>query len=76
MLPIIARGKGGIVVDVDGNEYIDLIGGRGSLILGHADERVVAAITKAASKGSGCGALSEAEVRLAELIVGRVPGAE
>lgn len=72
-LPIIARAKGGSVVDVDGNEYVDLIGGHGALILGHADERVVAAISKAASRGNGYGAPSEMEVRLAELIVGRLP---
>ncbi len=75
-LPIIGRGRGGIAVDVDGNEYVDLIGGHGTLILGHADERVVAAISKAASKGNAYGQPSEMEVRLAELIAGRVPSVD
>jgi len=76
LLPIIARGKGGTVLDVDGNEYVDFAGGYGALILGHADERVVAAITKAASKGNGQSAPFEMEVRLAELIVGRTPAVD
>lgn len=71
--PVIAKGKGAALTDVDGNEYVDYIGAHGALILGHADERVVAAISKAASKGCGFGAPSETAVRLAELIVGRTP---
>lgn len=71
--PVIAKGRGATLIDVDGNEYVDYIGAHGALILGHADERVVAAISKAASKGSGFGAPSETAVRLAELIVGRIP---
>ena len=43
-LPVIAKGKGGVVVDVDGNEYIDFTFGQGATILGHADERVVVAM--------------------------------
>jgi len=71
--PVFTKGHGAILIDVDGNEYIDYIGGHGALILGHADERVVAAISKAASKGCGFGVPSEAEVRLVELIAGRFP---
>ncbi len=71
--PVIAKGKGATLTDVDGNEYVDYIGAHGALILGHADERIVAAISKAASKGCGFGAPSETTVRLAELIVSRIP---
>jgi glutamate-1-semialdehyde 2,1-aminomutase len=41
------------------------------LILGHADERIVAAVDKAASKGWGFPSLTETSVRLAELIASR-----
>ncbi len=34
------RGKGGMVWDIDGNEYIDLRMGYGPVILGHGDDRV------------------------------------
>jgi glutamate-1-semialdehyde 2,1-aminomutase len=70
-LPVFAKGRGARLWDVDGREYIDYIGADGSMILGHADDRVVAAISKAAPKGSAFGAPAELEVRLAELIVGR-----
>ncbi len=70
-LPVMARGKGATVTDIDGNTYIDFIGGYGSLILGHAEDRVVAAITKAVSKGYSFGAPVEFELRLAELVAGR-----
>ncbi len=40
----IARGEGAVVEDVDGNRYIDLTGGLGCLVVGHAHPRVVEAI--------------------------------
>src|SRR3954451_14957771 len=33
--------------DLDGNRYIDFVGSYGPLIVGHANERVVAALSKA-----------------------------
>lgn len=71
--PVMSKGKGAKLIDVDGNEYIDYIGGCGALILGHADERVVAAIGKSASKGFGFAAPTDTELRLAELIAARCP---
>jgi len=68
-----AKGRGALLTDLDGNEYVDYVCARGSLILGHADERVVVAIDKAASKGYSLGAPTESEARLAELIVSRLP---
>ena len=73
---VIAKGKGAVLTDVDGNSYIDYVGSWGPLILGHADERVVAAVDKAAAKGCSFGAPTEAETQLAELIVARVPSIE
>ena len=45
--PVFTKGRGGVLVDVDGQEYVDYIGADGAAILGHADERIVAAISKA-----------------------------
>jgi len=73
---VIAKGKGVVITDVDGNNYIDYIGAWGSLILGHADDRVVVAIGKATAKGCAFGAPTETETQLAELIVARVPSIE
>lgn len=44
----LSEGKGLEVFDVDGNRYLDLLGGIATNILGHAHPRVVAAISKQA----------------------------
>ena len=44
----VARGKGTRVWDVQGKEYIDCMGGYGVALVGHCNERVVAAIKKQA----------------------------
>ena len=36
----IAEGKGALVKDVDGNQFIDFTGGWGCLVVGHTPERV------------------------------------
>ncbi len=40
----IAKGEGAIVTDVDGNRFIDLTGGWGCLMVGHAHPKVVQAV--------------------------------
>lgn len=71
--PVIAKGAGAIITDIDGNEYVDHVCSWGALILGHADDRVVVAVDKAAAKGCSFGAPTEGELKLAELIASRVP---
>ena len=67
-----AKGAGALLTDIDGNEYIDYALADGTLLLGHADDRIVAAIGKAVAKGYALGAPCEAETRLAELVVARL----
>lgn len=75
--PIVAaKGAGAILTDVDGNEYVDHHLAGGSLLLGHADDRIVAAIGKAVAKGYALGAPTEAENRLAELVIARLPSVD
>ena len=62
------HGMGSHVWDVDGNEYIDLIGSWGPLILGHCCEAVEQAVTAAISKGLSFGAPTAAEVEMAQLV--------
>ena len=62
--------------DPDGRRYLDMIGAYGPLILGHAHPEVVAALQRQAAAGASFGAPTEAETRLAELIVAHVPGVE
>ncbi|MCB1060252.1 MAG: glutamate-1-semialdehyde 2,1-aminomutase [Calditrichaeota bacterium] len=74
--PVIAYAEGAVLVDVDGNEYIDYIGSWGPMILGHREPSVVDAVHGAVDMGFSYGAPSPAEVNLAEDIVSRVPGIE
>ena len=62
------RGKGAVVWDVDGNEYVDLRMGYGPAILGHADDRVDDYVNERMRKGVSFSLTSEDEVRTIELI--------
>jgi glutamate-1-semialdehyde 2,1-aminomutase len=72
----VERGEGAELVDVDGNRYVDWVMSWGPLIAGHAHPAVVAAVTRAAERGTSYGAPTEAEVELAAEVARRVPGAE
>jgi len=53
----LTHGRGAYIYDVDGNEYIDCICGMGSIILGHNDPEVRAAVIERVTKGGdvlGC----------------------
>jgi len=72
----VVRGEGAELIDVDGNRYVDWMQSWGPLIAGHAHPGVVAAVTRAAERGTSFGAPTEAEVELAREVVDRVPSAE
>jgi len=72
----IKSAKGAILVDEDGNEYIDLINSWGPMILGHAHEAVEKAVKDAIPASLSFGAPSEKEVKIGELIVQMVPSIE
>jgi len=65
----LARGRGSRVVDVDGNEYVDMVGAWGPHLLGHAHPAVMAAVEAALEGGIAFGAPTERELRLAELVL-------
>ena len=71
-----ARGQGAVLVDVDGNEYIDYVCSWGPLILGHAHPEIVREVQEAAKNGTSFGAPNPHEVELARLVVESVPGIE
>src|SRR2546421_9579753 len=64
----IKEAEGCRITDVDNNTYIDYVASYGPLIVGHANERVVAALSKAIGKGTSFGAPTEAEIQLAQII--------
>jgi glutamate-1-semialdehyde 2,1-aminomutase len=70
------RGLGARVWDADGNEYIDWMCSWGPLILGHADPRVVGAVTEAVAQGTSFGAPNRREVELAALVRDALPAVE
>ncbi|MGP1272040.1 MAG: glutamate-1-semialdehyde 2,1-aminomutase [Phycisphaerales bacterium] len=72
----IVRGEGPYLFDADGNRYIDLVGGWGAAILGHAHPAVNAAIRTQARLGTSYGFSNPLEAQLAEHIAHRVPSAE
>jgi len=72
----IREGAGAIVKDIDGNSYIDYVGSYGPLIVGHANERVVAALAKTLGRGSSFGAPTELESQLAATIIDALPAVE
>jgi len=72
----IRSARGATITDVDGNTYIDYVGSWGPMILGHADEEVVAAVQEVAAGGTSFGAPTELEVELAQEVVDAVPSIE
>jgi glutamate-1-semialdehyde 2,1-aminomutase len=72
----IKRALGSRKWDVDGNQYVDYIGGHGALLLGHNDSFVVAAVQEQLAKGTHFGAAHEIEVLWAEQVTKMVPCAQ
>ncbi len=70
------RGQGPYLWDADGKQYVDLVGGWGPAILGHADPEVIAAVQETAAHGLSFGTPTPGEVDLAEEIVRRVAPVE
>nr|WP_040504804.1 glutamate-1-semialdehyde 2,1-aminomutase [Listeria fleischmannii] len=67
------HGKGAYLTDVDGNQYIDYVLSWGPLILGHANPKVVQALSTAVQNGTSFGTPTEIENELAKLVISRVP---
>jgi glutamate-1-semialdehyde 2,1-aminomutase len=76
MAPVIARGFGARVQDLDGNTYVEYGMGLRSVTLGHGYEPVVAAVSQAISHGVSFTRPSELELRAAETFLAQVPGAD
>ena len=72
----IRRAKGAYIWDADGASYVDYVGSWGPMILGHADDAVIAAVQAQASDGLSYGAPTELECELAELVCELVPSME
>jgi len=69
----IQSAKGAYLNDVDGNQYIDLIGSWGPMLFGQAHPVIENAVREALSDGFSFGAPSLKEVLIAEKIISMVP---
>ena len=65
--------KGAYLYDEDGNKLIDYINSWGPMILGHAYQPVIDAITERAKKGTSFGMPTELETKIATLAISMVP---
>ena len=73
---VIARGQGGHVWDVSGNEYIDFLLGSGPMLVGHVHPEVTAAVQEQILLGSTFFTNNPHGVKLAAEIVDALPCAE
>ena len=64
----ISRAKGSKMYDTNGRAYIDYVGSWGPMILGHAHNKVIDAVKKAADDGLSFGAPTPFETTMADLI--------
>ncbi|MBU4343907.1 MAG: glutamate-1-semialdehyde 2,1-aminomutase [Proteobacteria bacterium] len=65
--------NGSMVVDADGNKYIDYVCSWGAMILGHRHHSVVRALASALNRGTSFGAPTDLEIKLAEMVIAAVP---
>lgn len=77
MIPaFIHHADGCMIVDMDGNAYIDYIGSWGPMILGHRHPAVLDAIRNVLERGTSFGAPTDLEIELAQLVIDAVPSIE
>ena len=70
------RAKGARFIDVDGNEYLDMMNAVSAVILGHADDVVDRAVKEQIDRGSIYTLNGPLEIELAEELVATIPSAE
>src|SRR5215472_18251473 len=72
----IARGWDAVLADVDGHEYVDLLGEYSAGLYGHSHPVVIKAMTDALAEGISRGAHTRYEVDLAEAVCARFASIE
>ena len=66
--PVMKSGKGVIIKDEDGKEYIDFVLAWGPMILGHCNDEVVTAIKEISESAIAFGAPTELELQMARFL--------
>jgi glutamate-1-semialdehyde 2,1-aminomutase len=70
------RGEGCLLFDLDGNQRLDFHNNATSLILGHHNPQVAAAVIAQTEKGTAFAIPTEPEVELASLLTAAIPSVE
>ena len=73
---VVDRAEGSAVTDVDGNTFLDFIGGIGVGALGHGHPRVVEAVQRQVARAHVGSFTSEARVDLVERVAAHAPSPE
>jgi len=76
MAPVLARGQGARVWDLDGREYVEYGMGLRSVTLGHGHRAVTDAVARAITGGVSFSRPTAWELEAAECFLGQVPGAD
>lgn len=74
--PVLVRAKGSRVWDLEGREYLDLVGAWGPALAGHAHPEIVAAAREAVEQGAVLGAPTAWELELARRVRRAFPSME
>lgn len=69
----IARGHGARITDLDGHQYLNLVGDYAAGVFGHSCEPIQTAVREAMLAGVSLSGVNTKEVELAELISRRIP---
>src|SRR5262245_40525602 len=72
----VTHGDGGYCYDVDGNRFIDLVGGLLPVVLGHRDPDVDYAVRRQLNKGISFSLATELEAQLSETLCRLIPCAQ
>ena len=72
----VSHGQGGVVWDIDGNEYVDLVSALLPNVLGYRDPDIDAAIRCQLAAGVSFSLATELEAQLAETLIRLIPCAE
>jgi glutamate-1-semialdehyde 2,1-aminomutase len=67
----LSHGRGSKIYDIDGNEYVDLHGGYGVALAGHAHPAVVAAVQRQVARGTHFAQPTEDAVAVADELAAR-----
>lgn len=72
----ITTGKGGHIIDVDGNDYIDMLCSYGPIILGHKEKEIDDAVMERIEKGFCFSLVQPVQNELEQKLIDIIPSAE